>query len=117
MEWEGASTKAFQTKKTVGITNEHDRWDPLKGGLDGQRPATFEAGNSAQFVGIRRQRSAPDWPAVRSARDEAAASAFYAHDAVRGATILRNRERSGFDVMTAMEVAPMRDGFRARGRV
>ena len=116
MEWEGASQKPFQKKYIVPITHEHQRWNPLQGGVDGEPEASYHAGNM-KFVGLFRQRTAPNWPAVRADREEAAASNFYARDKTRSATIVANRERSGYDVMTSTEVAPHRDAFKPRGRV
>ena len=117
MEWEGASEKAFQKKHIVAITHEHQRWDPLKGGVNGEPEASYHAGNQAKFIGLHRQRTAPNWPLVRADREETAASHFHTHDKIRSAMMVANRERSGYDVMTATEVAPHRDNFKPRGRV
>jgi len=114
-EWEGASLKVYQSKRRVPVADATASFNPAAG-PDGERPGSYAAGNSSKFVGLRRAR-ADDHVGARRARDDAVADRFYARDAARGAALVAARERSGFDAVTGAEVAPERDGFRARGRV
>jgi hypothetical protein len=117
MLFEGGECKAFQRKKHVSVSHEQAKWNPLQSGINGERPASYRAGNNSKFIGLARQRSAPDWPAVRAEREEAAASRHFAHDDLRLAYIEANRNRTGYECVSGTEIAPRLDNFRPRGRV
>lgn len=107
--------KEYQRKRHAAVKHEHESSDYLRGGVTGERASSYLAGAGSKFSrGLGR---GPAWVEEREARETRAAARFFAKDAARSLATQAAANRTGFDPITASEIAVECDVFRPRGRV